>query len=75
MPSFGGRSSFPRAADPCVAAPRSLVTEWIRVWAHEMPGYERAGWRFSHAIVGGPSEQLFGPGYRDCWMTRETAHG
>jgi hypothetical protein len=79
MPPSGGRSSFPRAADDCGIAPRSPVTEWIRVWAHEMRGYERAGWRFSHARVGGPSEQLFGSGYPvrqlTDWMMREVAHG
>jgi len=57
------------------AASHAAVTEWIRVWAHEMPAFERDGWRFSHALVGGPSEQLYGPGYRDCWMVREVSHG
>jgi len=47
------------------------VTEWIRVWAYEIPAYQRDGWRFSHAIMGGPSEQLLGPSWRDCWMVRE----
>jgi hypothetical protein len=75
MPSSGPRSSFTRAAGACGVAPRSPVTEWIRVWAHEVSAYEREGWRFSHAIVGGPSEQLFGSGYRECWMMREATHG
>jgi len=52
------------------ASSRAVVTEWIRVWAHEMPAFEREGWRFSHVLVGGPSEQLHGPSYRDCWMVR-----
>ena len=52
------------------AMPSHSITEWIRVWGYEVPGYEREGWRLSHAIVGRPSEQLFGPGYRDCWLMR-----
>jgi len=52
------------------AMPSHSITEWIRVWAHEMPAFERDGWRFSHALVGGPSEQLYGPDYRDCRMVR-----
>jgi hypothetical protein len=51
------------------------VTEWIRVWAYETPAFEQEGWRFSHALIGRPNEQLFGPGYRDCWMVREVSHG
>ncbi len=47
----------------CGVAPRSPVTEWIRVWGYEVSRYGREGWRFSHAIVGGPSEQLFGSDY------------
>ena len=54
---------------------RAAATEWIRVWGYEVPGYEREGWRFSHARAGGPSEQLCGPDYRDCWMMRELSHG
>ena len=50
---------------------RPITTEWIRVWAHEMPALEAEGWRFSYARVGGPSEQLYGIRYRDCWMMRE----
>jgi hypothetical protein len=49
----------------------AAVTEWIRVWAYELPAYEREGWRFSHAILGGPGEQIYGPGHRDCWLMRK----
>jgi hypothetical protein len=52
-----------------------VVTEWIRVWAHEMPAYQRKGWRLSHVRRGFPSEALLGPDYADCLMTREVAHG
>ena len=58
-----------------VSESQTAVTEWIRVWAYEMPAFEREGWRFSHALAGRPSEQLYGPGYRDCWMMREVTHG
>ncbi len=77
MPPSGGRLSFPRAAGPCVAAPRppSPATEWIRVWEYEVSAYERMGWRLSHVRRGFPSEALLGPDYRDCWMMREVAHG
>lgn len=56
------------------AAPPA-VTEWIRAWAYQVATLELEGWRVSHARVGGPSEQLYGPDYRDCWMVREAAHG
>jgi hypothetical protein len=46
------------------------TTEWIRIWAYEVPAYEQEGWRFSHALMGGPSEQLHGPAYRECRMMR-----
>ena len=54
---------------------RSTATEWIRVWAHEVPAYEREGWRLSHVRRGFPSEALLGPRYADCLMMREVAHG
>jgi hypothetical protein len=79
MPLSGGRSSFARVGSACGVAPRSPVTEWMRVWAHEVQDYEREGWRLSHAIVGGPSEQLFGSDYPvrqlTDWMMREATHG
>jgi hypothetical protein len=75
MPLSGGRSSVTRAADECGIAPRSPVTEWIRVWAHEVSAHERMGWRLSHIRRGFPSEALLGPDYRDCWMMREVTHG
>jgi hypothetical protein len=51
------------------------VSEWMRVWAYQVPALEREGWRFSHALVGGASEQLYGPAYRDCWVVREVTDG
>jgi hypothetical protein len=50
------------------------VTEWIRVWAYEVPAYEREGWRLSHVRRGFPSEALLGPEYADCLMTRVVHH-
>jgi len=75
MPLSGPRSSFTRAGSACRVAPRSPVTEWIRVWAHEVSAYERDGWRLSHVRRGFPSEALLGPEYADCLMMREVTHG
>ena len=54
--------------------PSHSVTEWIRVWAHEVPAYEREGWRLSRVRRGFPSEALLGPDYADCLMMREVSH-
>ncbi len=77
MTLSGGRSFFTRAGNASArgVAPRSLVTEWIRVWALEVSAYEREGWRLSHVRRGFPSEALLGPDYADCLMTREATHG
>jgi hypothetical protein len=54
---------------------RLPVTEWIRVWAHEVPAYQRDGWRFSCLRRGFPSEALLGREYADCLMVREVDDG
>ncbi len=58
-----------------VTAPHDGVTEWIRVWAHEVPAFEREGWRLSHVRRGMPSECLLGPDYADCLMMRDVHDG
>ena len=58
-------------SEPATTATPRAVTEWIRVWAHEVPLLEQQGWRFSHALMGGPGELLYGLEFRDCWLMRE----
>jgi hypothetical protein len=48
-----------------------VTTEWIRVWAYEIPAYQQGGWQLSHVRRGLPSEELLGADYADCVMVRE----
>ena len=55
--------------------PRATVTEYIRVWAFEVPAYKREGWQLSYVRRGLPSEALLGPEYADCLMVRRVNDG
>jgi hypothetical protein len=53
----------------------SSQSECIRVWAFEVPAYERRGWQLRGVRRGVPSEALLGPDYADCLMVREVDDG
>ncbi len=41
-----------------------------RVWAKDLPAWEKRGWRESHRRPG-PSAALMGEGYWDVWIVKE----
>lgn len=45
-----------------------------RVWAKDLPRWEKRGWRESHRRAG-PSAMLYGEGYVDVWIVKEKTDG